>query len=143
MYMKPRQKTAAVTRVVLLLAAFFKASGNASNRNLSKSNITNPYFSGCLQQKLEGWTKPRVCIDRYDPPNALEKGLCRKNPFDYMEIRIATGNWDSATALGWLTQIVLSEMLGVPSSIESNMYGSSRDFYDPRGAIGQYLQRIG
>jgi hypothetical protein len=48
-----------------------------------------------------------------------------------MEIRIAAGNWDSATAmLGWLVQMILSEISGVPTSIESNMYGSSRDFYD-------------
>jgi hypothetical protein len=133
-----RQKMGAVG--VLSVAAFFASSATASNTgagsDLSQGNITNPYFSGCLQQKLEGWTKPRVCIGRHDPSNALEMGLCQENPFDYMEIRIATGNWDSATALGWLTQIVLSEILGVPSSIESNMYGSSRDFYDRQGAIG-------
>jgi hypothetical protein len=56
-----------------------------------------------------------------------------------MEIRVAVGNWDSATALGWLTQIILSEIMGVPTSIESGMYGSSRDFYDPQAALGEFF----
>ena len=97
--------------------------------------LSNPYYSGCLHQKLEGWKNLRVCSGRMDPPNAAALGLCRPPPFDYLEIRVGTGNWDSATALGWLTQIILSEILGVPSSMESGMFGSSRDFYDPQGRV--------
>ena len=101
----------------------------------SNMEITNPFYSGCLQAKVEGWTTLRACA-RNDPPNAAELGLCRAPPFEYLEIRIGTGNWDSATLMGWLTQIILSEVLGVPSSIESGAFGSSRDFYDPQAAIG-------
>ena len=101
----------------------------------SPTGISNPFYSGCLYQKLEGWENLRVCSKRTDPPNAAALGLCRPSPFDYLEIRIGTGNWDSATLLGWLTQIILSEVLGVPSSIESGAFNSSRDFYDPIGRI--------
>lgn len=79
--------------------------------------------------------RPRVCNSN-DPPAAIQEGVCRQPDFEaYLEIRIATGNWDSATMLAWLTQIVLSEIAGIPSTIESGMYGSSRDFYDVNGAI--------
>ena len=93
-------------------------------------NITNPYYSGCLLAKYPGWTQPRVCSPRHELSEH-----CRPPPFDYLEIRMGTGNWDSATALGWLAQIVLSEVLGVPTSIETNAWQSSRDFYDPQATL--------
>lgn len=135
----------------LLIAGLSDAAKNTSSRDETNIHITNPYYSGCLHQKLPGWTKLRVCSTRrqdLDPPQSAASSdqqegslLCRPPEFDddyYMEIRIAVGNWASATALGWLTQIILSEIVGVPTSIESNMYGSSRDFYDPQAAIGTY-----
>jgi len=91
--------------------------------------VKNPYASGCLRSKLESWDDLRVCNSN-DPPHAAKMGLCREPSFDYLEIRIAPGNWFSATALGWLAQIILSEVLGVPSTVESASYGTSRDFYD-------------
>ena len=103
-------------------------------KTASQESIANPYYSGCLNQKLKGWSKKRVCA-RDDPPEAVGV-LCREPSFDsYLEIRIATGNWNSATALGWLTQIILSEILGVPSSIESGAFGTSRDFYDAQARL--------
>ena len=101
-------------------------------------DVVNPYYSGCLREKVDGWNKKRVCSSRFDPPNAAELGICEDPHFDYMEIRIGTGNWDSASALGWIVQIILSEVLGVPSSIESGAFDSFRDFYDPQGRIGKY-----
>mmetsp|Transcript_2073 Transcript_2073/g.3676 ORF Transcript_2073/g.3676 Transcript_2073/m.3676 type:complete len:949 (-) Transcript_2073:159-3005(-) len=125
---------------------------------------SNPYYSGCLyhyysqQQEDENVTqyyvRPRVCNSN-DPPSFQDNDSnnddnhnqntstsnttlvvgCRPPEFPYLEIRVASGNWDSATMLGWLTQIVLSELVGVPSTMESGMYGSSRDFYDVHGAI--------
>lgn len=99
-------------------------------------NITNPYYSGCFHGRLANWTKPRVCRRDDDDHMASHHHLCRSPPFDeYLEIRIGAGNWDSATALGWLMQIILSEIVGVPTSIETGAAGSSRDFYDPQGRI--------
>ena len=96
----------------------------------------NAYAKGCLYAKLQNWTSLRVC-NSYDPPNAAEKGICRLSDFqeEYLEIRIAAGNWFSATALGWLTQIVLSEVLGVPSTMEAGGVEYSRDFYDAQGRV--------
>jgi hypothetical protein len=116
--------------------------------SLSRTSMLSPsnlFYSGCLyKHSLQNATnstpfspsyRPRVCNSN-DPPEALQQGFCRSPDFEsYLEIRIATGNWDSATMLGWLTQIVLSEIAGIPSTIESGMYGSSRDFYDIDGAI--------
>lgn len=114
-----------------------------NNRPTSRSEveITNPFFSGCFHQRKPDWTKKRTCSVREaallkqlrhnqnDPP------LCDPPAFEeYMEIRIGAGNWDSATALSWLLQIVLSEIVGVPVSIETAASTSSRDFYDVNGA---------
>jgi len=108
---------------------------NHDNQHSDPGNISiNPYYSGCLHQKVPGWTKLRTC-GRHD--SVKEVGVsCQPPNFEsYLEIRIATGNWDSSTALGWLTQIILSEILGIPSSMESGALGSSRDFYDVHGKM--------
>ena len=110
------------------------------------STITNPYYGGCLREKVPGFTARRVCSTRTDRdfPEAIAAGLCRPPLFaeHNMEIRIGSGNWDSATALGWLTQIILSEILGVPTSMEANVFNESRDFYDPYGRVS-YTRSIG
>ena len=109
-------------------------ASNNDHKGRTGGKITNPYYSGCLHQRMPGWTKKRVCaagtVDDDNPD------LCRPPPFDeYLEIRIGAGNWDSATALGWLMQIILSEIVGVPTSFESGAAGSSRNFYDPAGRV--------
>ena len=96
--------------------------------------ITNPYYSGCLQAKIPRWTVPRVCSSQ-DPQWAASQGLCRRPEFDYMEIRVGTGNWESSTAVGWVTQIILSEILGVPTTVEAGGWKYSRDFYDPTSRL--------
>jgi hypothetical protein len=102
------------------------------------SAITNPFVSGCLRQKLgDQWKDLRVCTSN-DDPRAMAQGLCQAPTFpSYLEIRITPGNWFSATALGWITQIILSEVLGVPASVEAGGYGQSRDFYDPQSRVGK------
>jgi hypothetical protein len=98
----------------------------------------NPYVRGCLNAKLPQ-TNPlqkkwRVCNS--EDPAELRGIVCREPPFqEYMELRIASGNWDSAVALSWLTQIVLSELLGVPTTSEAGKWGDTRSFYDLNGRI--------
>lgn len=94
----------------------------------------NPYASGCLRSKLDSWDNLRVCNSN-DAPKAAATGLCKAPDFDYLEIRISSGNWFSATALGWLVQIILSEVLRVPSTFEGGGHGLSRDFYDHEGRV--------
>jgi hypothetical protein len=96
----------------------------------------NPYIRGCLQSLHPEWRdRWRVC-NSHDPPE-LRGVICEESPFvdDYLEIRVASGNWASATALAWLAQIVLSELLGVPSSVEAGGFGRTRNFYDFEGKM--------
>jgi len=96
---------------------------------------TNPYESGCLYQRLPGWTKKRVCNSE-DPEDAAERGICVEPAFDYLEVRSTSGNWESSTFNAWLMQILFSEMLGVPTTIEAAAVGDKKSFYEPHGAFG-------
>lgn len=90
---------------------------------------TNPFEQGCLYRKLPWWTKVRVC-NSDDPPNAAELGLCRTPQFDYLEIRMHSQNWESVFFEAWILQIVLSEMLDVPTSIETGIPTAKINFYN-------------
>lgn len=128
----------AVLHVVLWFQFQAATAQVESSAGTSSMAITNPYYSGCLRAKLPTFNpQPRVCtsIDDIGTGSNEDALLCRTSTFNNLEIRIGAGNWDSATALGWLTQIILTELLGVPSSIESGAFGSSRDFYDPQARI--------
>lgn len=93
---------------------------------------TNPYQNGgCLRNRLEGWNQIRVCNSE-DTPEAIALGYCRPpDPsFDYTEIRIATHNWESAFFQAWILQIVLTEILGVPATLETGLPQANLNFYD-------------
>ncbi|CAB9514096.1 Gamma-aminobutyric acid (GABA) B receptor [Seminavis robusta] len=95
--------------------------------------IPNPYIAGCLRETLPGWTNVRVCGSD-DDPSLMEQGICRPAEFEeYMEIRISVANWDSPVILTWLIQIILSEILGVPASVETGRphHLEHRGLYDP------------
>lgn len=104
---------------------------------------TNPFVSGCLRQHLgeEKYPNVRVC-NSDDPSHFEEEGLCSNEPLhylDYMEIRIAPADWDSAIFLAWLHQIILTEVMNVPVSIESGegrVPGASLSFYDMNNNYG-------
>lgn len=90
---------------------------------------TNPFHAGgCLYQKGIV-SQPRVCNSE-DPPLAADLGYCRAPPLDYPEVRIAAGNWESSFAGAWIMQILLSELLGVPTTIETGEPNMDADFYD-------------
>jgi hypothetical protein len=93
---------------------------------------TNPYQNGCLVNRLPGWTRLRICNSE-DPDNAPELGLCTAPQvgWDHMEIRIASQNWESTFFEAWILQILLSEILNVPTSIETGVAGKSVNLYDP------------
>ena len=92
---------------------------------------SSPYANGgCLANRLTNWTKVRVCNSQ-DPPEALELGHCRESPLDYTEIRIGLQNWESATFVVYAMQILLSELLDVPTSVETSFIDAKGNFYDP------------
>ena len=108
---------------------------------LQSSNATtgfcsNPYTKGgCLANRLPGWTKLRVC-NSDDPPDAEARGLCR-HPYqglNYTEVRLLSQNWDSAVFVSWMQQILLGELLDVPTTLESGVYDAKINFYDPSNA---------
>ena len=96
----------------------------------------NPFHQGgCLHNyDIEGSTAVRVCHSD-DPPDAHRLGYCRPPSLPYQEIRIARQNWESHTIHAWMLQIILSEVLGVPATIETGSPDSSFDFYHPTTAL--------
>jgi hypothetical protein len=108
--------------------------------DLSVNLCTNPYANGgCLYQHAtqisSNYTiRKRVCNSQ-DPPDAASKGYCTPAMFDYTEVRIEIQNWDSATFLTYLMQIVLSELLGVPTSIETSFIEPPANFYQPHSIL--------
>lgn len=90
----------------------------------------NPYDRGCLVQKLPGWNKVRVC-NSDDPPDAADRGICRISPLNPMEIRISSQNWEAVFFESWILQIVLSELLDVPTTIETGTPDAKLNLYDP------------
>ena len=115
-----------------------------SKCDLQTGLCTNPFYEngGCLKTMLPSeklqqhedavkeWHKVRVCHSD-DPPGTLEAGLCRPSPLEYMEVRLLSQNWESPFFQTWILQILLSEVLDVPSSIETGVVGMSNDFYAP------------
>ena len=93
---------------------------------------TNPFhYGGCLKNHFPNIQRIRICGSD-DPPEAAELGHCRMTPFleTYKEVRIASQNWESVFFQAWIFQIVLSEMLNVPTSIETGVKGKNVDFYN-------------
>mmetsp|Transcript_9803 Transcript_9803/g.21246 ORF Transcript_9803/g.21246 Transcript_9803/m.21246 type:complete len:1284 (+) Transcript_9803:172-4023(+) len=99
---------------------------------------SNPFHhGGCLHALL-----PRDDDDNHnhknyirtchsgDPPEALERGDCRPSPLGYQEVRILALGWESSFLGAWILQILLSELLQVPVSIETGDPSLSDDFYD-------------
>jgi hypothetical protein len=76
-----------------------------------------------------GWNKTRVCNSQ-DPSEAEAMGFCRPSPLGYTEVRLASGNWEAINLGAWIVQILLSELLGVPTSIESGSPDINLNFYD-------------
>ena len=79
-------------------------------------------------QLLPGWTKLRV-YNSEDPPEAEQQGICQTQMIDYTELRIASQNWASAFFESWILQIVLSEMMDVPTTIETGDPDAGLNFY--------------
>jgi hypothetical protein len=108
--------------------------GVCSDGNNPNLPAANPFEQGCLYQMLPGWNKKRVC-NSDDPPGAAESGYCRKPDIDHMEIRIFSQNWESAFFEAWILQMVLSEMLDVPATIETGTPDARISFYDPQASF--------
>ena len=80
--------------------------------------------------------RDRVC-NSDDHPNAQIDKICTEphRLFPYTETRISPNNWQSSIFFGWIAQILLSEVLGVPTSIETGDKNVSLNFYDAKNAF--------
>jgi hypothetical protein len=122
-----------VSVLLLGLPSLFMVQAQQDN---TETEATTPIISnrfsdgGCLYQKKKDWTKLRVCGSD-DPPEAAQLGYCRDDdPLDYMELRIHSQNWESVFFETWILQIVLSEILNVPTSVETSSPNAKVGFYD-------------
>jgi hypothetical protein len=84
----------------------------------------------------------RVCNSE-DTPDAIARGICVDHTtiehklFDeYVEVRILSQNWESAFFSAWLMQILLTEVLRVPTTIESGTADAKVNFYSPTNDLG-------
>ena len=96
----------------------------------------------------------RVCHSE-DSAATRARGDCRDGSstsssssslLDYAEIRVSSQNWEGAFAEAWMLQILLTEVLGVPVTIETGLLtgdgdeidyerDASVDFYHPLAAL--------
>jgi hypothetical protein len=71
-----------------------------------------------------------------DARDAEALGLCVAPEFEgYMEVRMTAGNWETSFFNAWLLQILLSEILGVPTTLEPGMPKTRINYYDTTGAV--------
>jgi len=118
-------------------------------------NCFNPYEKGCLisiaedrneVDKLETAISRnrfqefgRVCNSNDEDDN---NSHCDKIDLSYRydEVRIAPGNWESSLYLSWILQILLSELMRVPTTIELGLNDKKHEsaissFYDRESRI--------
>ena len=119
----------------------------------------NPYESGCLRsfhnhkmKKGGGSAEEDVLTTKYklrmcnsdddktftiggmdDVASTTNGGLCRIEEYsDNFELRLHTQNWEAAIFEVWILQIVLSELLNVPTTVETGTpFVQGLNFYDP------------
>lgn len=115
------------------------AAFNATKRNITRypdiNNKLNPYDEGCLYSY--GLQDVRRTCNSED----TDMTKCSNNDLNYMEIRIHTGDWESITYESWIIQILMSEILHVPTTIDSGFGNEeSLNFYNSRGeySYGRY-----
>ena len=89
------------------------------------STCSDPYERGCLHHRLGS---KRVC-NSDDPPEAVASGFCRTPSIDHLEVRLFARDWESSLFQAWILQIVLSELLDVPTTIETGQLDIVRNFY--------------
>lgn len=114
------------------------------------STCTNPFEQGCLNVMSEKYGKKKTrfpsMFEETRICNSNDAGgekRCRKQKlvdyFHYDEVRIAPSNWEGAIVAGWIYQILLTEMLEVPATMENgskekNLNGKG-SFYDRYNAF--------
>lgn len=90
------------------------------------------YHGGCLAQRLAHWTQLRVCNSDDDSADSSgDSSICTHPPLDYLELRIYSQNWEGGMINAWILQIVLSELLNVPTTVETGVPDVELSLYHP------------
>lgn len=97
----------------------------------TETNALNKYERGCFHGLDPLKSRIRVCNSDDILPDAVESGTCRIPDIDHMEFRIFSENWESVFFEAWILQIILSELLDVPTTIETGSPDAKLNFYDP------------
>lgn len=129
--LKEGQKNMHASKVFLILILHFQVITAINICNVTEDcgvdsecengKCTNPFEMGCLRYmakrdgNIEKEFRIRACNS---DDKALNSTNCRVPNFDYVETRISLQNWDMAIAFAWIYQILLSEVLGVPTTLE-------------------------
>ena len=94
-------------------------------------NKRNPYDEGSL------YSYGLQDIQRTCNSEDTDTTKCSSNDLNYMEIRIHTGDWESITYESWIIQILLSEILHVPTTIDAGLGNvESLNFFHREGEYG-------
>jgi hypothetical protein len=103
---------------------------------LETGYCSNPFHhGGCLdnmkRRKKFRHEYFRVCTS-LDDDDSVSNGDCQvpEATWNYTEIRFMGNNWESVVFVTWIMQIVLTEVLGVPTSVDTNDSVKVIDFYD-------------
>jgi len=107
----------------------FDSTSAQSSTECVDGFCTNPFVGGCLSKLKKDWVKSRVC---HSDDNVASKESCKAPDIgDYLEMRVMGMSWQTAIAQAWIMQILLSELVGVPASIETGVPEGNLDFYHP------------
>ena len=139
--------------LLLLLCFFFGSLAAASAKDDddddgARESISrpNPYKQGCCyslqnsekqvsDETLSGRVFPkRVCNSEDGTPTSSDSAVCRQPSLPQpprQEIRILAANHQSALIQAWILQILTSELLGLPATIESGSPSLNLNFYHP------------
>eukprot|EP00536_Pseudo-nitzschia_multiseries_P017626 jgi/Psemu1/293132/fgenesh1_pg.1686_\ len=124
------------------ICQFTQAEKDENNKTTGL--CTNPFVGGCLRtilgaeaSKVIPWSDEKFRACNSEDPKYITDGdttYCTPSEFDYMEVRISAGGWESTIITMWIMQIFLSELLRVPVSVQTTVEepGDSISFYDPQ-----------
>mmetsp|Transcript_14818 Transcript_14818/g.26505 ORF Transcript_14818/g.26505 Transcript_14818/m.26505 type:complete len:390 (+) Transcript_14818:151-1320(+) len=93
----------------------------------AEKDSSEKYASDDIRRRILSPERKRVC----NSEDQASSPFCEPNdPDGFTEIRIISQNWESAIATTWIWQIILSEILNVPTTTETGLADKNNNFYN-------------